>query len=527
MNLLTDAWIPVTRQDQRLDLIAPAQLTECVNPIIELTAPRPDFRGALYQFLIGLLQTTFAPADADNWAELLHTPPSAEELNQYFYVFSDAFHLLNPKGPAFFQDFEVLDDEPKEINTLLIDAPGSQTLKNNLDHFVKRGMVEGLCASCTATALFTLQTNAPSGGAGHRVGLRGGGPLTSLLLPDNPEATLWQKLWLNVLSEEALVAKIDQATAAVFPWLGPTRVSRSDGIETQPADVHLLQAYWGMPRRIRLEAGTETGCCSLCGQHSAALIRHYRTKNYGTNYTGDWQHPLTPYRYDPKKMALPLSLKGQQGGLGFRHWLGLVWQDPGNSDQCAQVVRDYYDKILCNTDLDAARLWIFGYDMDNMKARCWYEQTMPFIALTEERDLFFQHVFDLINAARDVLKELRTQIKTAWFKRPKDVSGDLSAIDHSFWEATEACFYQQLPKLLVPEGEGRFMPMAVAAQWHAHIKQVALRLFDSWVLSDGDEAACIKRIVKARIDLKERLPKLKSVKILAEGLLTRIESTLL
>src|SRR5690606_10811453 len=107
-----------------------------------------------------------------------------------------------PQGLAFLQDFTVLDDEPKELAALLIDAPGGKTLKDNLDHFVKGGTLAGACASCTASALFTLQTNAPSGGVGHRVGLRGGGPLTSLLLPENVHASLWQKLWLNVLTEE-------------------------------------------------------------------------------------------------------------------------------------------------------------------------------------------------------------------------------------------------------------------------------------------------------------------------------------
>nr|WP_231886596.1 type I-E CRISPR-associated protein Cse1/CasA [Methylomonas methanica] len=65
-------------------------------------------------------------------------------------------------------------------------------------------MANQLCPSCAATALFTLQTNAPSGGVGHRVGLRGGGPLTTLVLPKASQTTLWQKLWLNVFNQEDL-----------------------------------------------------------------------------------------------------------------------------------------------------------------------------------------------------------------------------------------------------------------------------------------------------------------------------------
>jgi len=134
-----------------------------------------------------------------------------------------AFELDAADGPAFLQDFDLLDGETKVISALLIESPGGKTLKDNLDHFVKRDRANQLCASCTATALFTLQTNAPSGGVGHRVGLRGGGPLTTFIFPKVLSATLWQKLWLNVLNQEELepAEKID---SNVLPWLGKTRV---------------------------------------------------------------------------------------------------------------------------------------------------------------------------------------------------------------------------------------------------------------------------------------------------------------
>jgi CRISPR system Cascade subunit CasA len=31
----------------------------------------------------------------------------------------------------------------------------------------------------------------------------------------------------------------------------------------------------------------------------------------------------------------------------------------------------------------ALRLWVFGYDMDNMKPRCWYETRFPLYQLTD------------------------------------------------------------------------------------------------------------------------------------------------
>ena len=63
MNLIKDPWIPVRRESGMEDIIAPWQLTETDDPVIALSAPRPDFNGALMQFLIGLLQISAAPED--------------------------------------------------------------------------------------------------------------------------------------------------------------------------------------------------------------------------------------------------------------------------------------------------------------------------------------------------------------------------------------------------------------------------------------------------------------------------------
>ncbi len=193
------------------------------------------------------------------------------------------------------QDFDLLDGESKPIAALLINAPGAKTLKDNLDLFVKGGEVVQLCPSCAATALFTIQINAPSGGVGHRVGLRGGGPLTTLVIPAEARS-LWQKLWVNVMPAETLGADIAVDDSNAFPWMEETRLSDKGGSQTLPGDVHRLQMYWGMPRRIRLEIDQKnTVNCSLCDASTSTSIQHFRTKNYGTNYEGPWVHPLTPY----------------------------------------------------------------------------------------------------------------------------------------------------------------------------------------------------------------------------------------
>lgn len=79
MNLIRDKWIEVVRRNGKRERIAPLQLTaDAEDPVIDVLAPRPDFRGALYQFLIALLQTACAPEDLNEWKECWEEPLSAD-----------------------------------------------------------------------------------------------------------------------------------------------------------------------------------------------------------------------------------------------------------------------------------------------------------------------------------------------------------------------------------------------------------------------------------------------------------------
>lgn len=521
MNLISDRWIPVIRQNGQMDLIAPWQITETDNSVIEINAPRPDFLGALYQFLIGLLQTCFAPEDEDQWLEYWQKTPKPKQLQMCFDKVVLAFEL-NSDGPAFLQDFDLPDGETKTISALLIEAPGGKTLKDNLDHFIKRDSVNQLCPGCAATALFTLQTNAPSGGVGHRVGLRGGGPLTTLVVPKTTKATLWQKLWLNILNQEE-IANAEHIDVQIMPWLGKTHISDKGQITT-PDDVHPLHAYWGMPRRIRLAAIDEQGVCELCGCRADLLFREYRTKNYGTNYDGAWLHPLTPYHHISEK--LPLSLKGQRSGLGYRHWLGLALQDGGNGDKAAQIVQ-HYNQVRGRklADRGGAALWCFGYDMDNMKARCWYEARFPvFYLIPQQRQNLIGWAGELIYAARETIKILRSEVKAAWFRRPEDAKGDMSQIDAQFWQATEADFYRLLEQLAELPGDIRMAPSDIYLTWLTTLNLKMIQVFETATLTAAPEDLDLKRIVNAKKSLLNRFYGNKTIKELKTR--TKVEETI-
>lgn len=525
MNLLNNwNWLPVTRGTNKREVIEPWQITGGIadNAILDVPAPRADFKGALYQFLIGLLQTAFAPEDEDAWRDLWRTPPQPATLKAAFEPYLPAFEL-DGEGPAFMQDFDLPEGEPKDIAALLIEAPGGKTLRENLDHFVKGGTVQRIAPQWAAMALFTLQINAPAGGVGHRVGLRGGGPLTTLVLPDESAgpASLWHKLWLNVLTREELALLTGNAKlaepAAIFPWLAPTRTSEAKtGKETLPDDGHPLQMYWAMPRRIRLDfAHTEAGYCGLSGEYSERLVGHYVTKNYGVNYTGPWRHPLTPYSIDPK--TGPLSIKGQPGGVCYRHWLGLVLDGGENSQRhAASVVRGYLESRqgLMKGDYQP-RLWAFGYDMDNMKARCWYEATLPIFPMDQERrDDVQAAVQVLLDAASEALGNLRSCLKQAWFSRPKDASGDVSFLDRDFWQRTEADFYRLLKQIAITNADKK-AEKTLREKWRKCLRDHSLAIFDHWALSGDNEDGDMKRLVQARGHLLNWLKNGKAMKKLA------------
>ena len=500
MNLLQDTWIPVVRANGAADIIAPRQIAEKTNPVVEIQTPRPDFQGALYQFLIGLLQTASAPEDHEAWLDSWDQPPGTDELEKRFACLEKAFFLKDAVGPLFMQDLAMGKGEPKKISSLLIDAPGGKTVKDNLDHFNKRDTVRQLCPSCCATALFTLQVNAPSGGVGHRVGLRGGGPLTTLVLPAR-KTTLWQKLWLNVLDQESFTPSPTAPGADVFPWMGSIRLSDRAGTETRPKHTHPLQMYWAMPRRIKLHFSQGSkSICDICGSEGRVAAKGFLTQNYGINYTGEWLHPLTPYRFDKKKEKPPISLKGQQGGLGYRHWLGLVLSDPFNDTSAAQVTRRFIERRAVDLDEQHfARLWCFGYDMDNMKARCWYDHTLPLFYLDQEQQAnILAWASELINAAREAAAALRRQVKSAWFKRPEDAKGDMNTVVYEFWQQTETDFYRLVGVLAKLPGEEEQAPAQIYTDWYNLIRKSTLNLFDAWALAMTPDTLDMKRVIAAR-----------------------------
>ena len=488
-SLLNDPWIPVRRASGRTQTIRPCDLTTDIDrdPITGLDWPRPDFRLAGLEFLIGLLATACPPTDDDDsdeaggWLAWWNVPPTAEVLAAAFAPLTAAF-MLDGDGPRFMQDFENFGGEANPIETLLIDAPGGQTRKNNADHFVKRDAATTMGRAAAAMALFTLQTFAPEGGRGNLVGLRGGGPLTTLAMPPRAGGLpLWHLLWTNVPYGEAATAATMEK---IFPWLTPTRTSENDRLCT-PHDAHHLQAFWGMPRRIRLtfENNADGVPCDLIGTTDPVVVRGWYQRTYGVKYA-NWAHPLSPYSRQKPTDTEWIPVHPQPGGIGYRHWAGLLFEDVNDAPKrraalAIQRFRTRRLRLVANAvDRPRWRLFAAGYDMKNMKARGFVESEMPILEPADPGDIaeFIDMLRQMIGAATEAASLLGRSVRRALFsdgaKVPLD-AGFLNAIRARFWDETEMSFLDRVQDAAVAD----FNRDALRRAWLGTLARTAKDLF--------------------------------------------------
>jgi CRISPR system Cascade subunit CasA len=502
-SLVDTPWVPVLRTSGARQLIRPADLTNGIDadPIIDIDWPRPDFRCATLEFLIGLLAVACPP---DHWGAWWDTPPTAAALEGAFALLASAFEF-DGGGPRAYQDFEDFQAVPTPVEALLIEAPGAQTVRNNAALLVKSCRVKVLSRSAAAAALLTLQTMAPAGGAGHRTSLRGGGPLTTLVLP-GARPTLWHRLWTNVPPASSLPS--DSDLPRIFPWLAPTRVSDKNGRTTTPIDVDPRQAFFGMPRRIRLdfEPNLERLACDLTGHVDDVIVRAYRTRPHGTNYDA-WGgvHPLTPhYRAKPSDRVLS-PVHGQQGRMGYRQWVAMLYGDADAKRVPAACVSLFISER--KDDLPRGersfRLMAAGYDMDNMKAVSFVEAETPDITVPDARDEVAQKAKDFVAAADVTARALVQAVRLALYGEGAEIGRDttpLTTARERFWAETNDAFFERLNSFSQQPAEQLSGDIAIplSRAWLDVLRDAAFTIFDDVTPVQDARAPDVKRVIDAR-----------------------------
>lgn len=501
MNLLKDKWIKVIRKDGSLDEIVPFEITAQFqeNPIVDVVTPRADFRGAIYQFFIGLFQTVYCPNDDQDWQDKFNTPPTPGDLKQETDKVAFAFELFG-RQHRFMQDISLAKNQnEKKISQLFIESPGDNTLIQNRDHFIKRNTINTICPKCAALALFTLQTNAPSGGQGHLTSIRGGGPLTTLLkyIPKTDFPTLWQDIWLNILPKNSFnIGKgvVGQNYEFVFPWQTKDfyKVNKNGNTTTQ--DLHPFAVYWSNSRRIFLQEVQQSANCDICNEHSQIQIKNYFTGPQGIDYSGGgWIHPLSPYYIDKNQ---PLVYHPQPGGILYDNWLAFVYTRSTQS-QNAKVIQEFLQAR--SVPDEQTQIWTFGYDMDKMKARAWYESLIPIYRIDSNYIQTYEAILSsILTVASEVAKNLEKKVKQAWFDKP---IGDVSYLKINFFKLTQNEFYSLAKSIRDNLSSQNPFDDPSKEKWLKYLNTKALELFDLYVESGAIEFEDVKRIVKARNSL--------------------------
>ncbi|MDY0301010.1 MAG: type I-E CRISPR-associated protein Cse1/CasA [Trichlorobacter sp.] len=527
MNLIKDAWITAIRANSGRCVIAPWQIAEQKDPVMELVAPRPDFQGAMYQFLIGLLQTGFAPKNPDEWFEYWDKPPLPETLQFQLDKYSCAFELNKADSPLFMQDFDDFDGEELPIEDLVGGAISDSTREKNQDLFLKRDHIHAVSPYWAALSLFNMQITGVMAWGKHRVGLRGNGPVTTLILPDQ-ECSLWKKLWLNTLSMEDFVSvpgdRKKKELKDIFPWLAKTRTSPNKEI-TAPLDCNPLQHYWPLPRRIRLFIEPYTGTCDISGEKITAAVLRYKRVKDGVYYNNGWKHPLTPYCRKSME-TFPYAVTGSKSSFDFKDWGALTLDGTIDGEDChrAEVVKVYYDQLARDIECKTI-IWCFGYDASNANVKCWYDNRLPLLNYDKKDHTRIKSwVGELVKISYEQVLVLKFALVRAWFNPRIDKNGNetwkhlinkkgdtsqahlstIKFVEQDYWRLAESKFYSVLHSLLERSNEDD-RPLEIYKDWLMFNRSQVKNMFDNEAFAFLGDDKDIRRAVFASKWLDQEL----------------------
>jgi CRISPR system Cascade subunit CasA len=560
MNLLTDPWIPVKTKTGKVECICACELGRA--DLIATNAPRADFNAALMTFLIGLLQTFYAPRTSKDWKTSFEQPPNREALKKIFEKEENnkAFNL-DGEGKRFMQDALAKNSDKglRPIEEMVFGAPGDSTKENNIDHFLKRTNIHRLCASCAASALITANNFAEDGGQGYFQSMRGNGYVSTLICIDEKqhEPSLWKNFWLNVLvasqdapktyawHEELPWEKNEKQEIEIDQKIAEEKKAKTEGykdrikelesekkkIQENRDDIGITKTdgnpYFAWMRRFWLEFTDDFGACSLCHQEDKLVSQFYKV-NKGFKYPKEvWQnkHPLSPVekytrkntennkKYKDKLLAVEMT----RNGLPYTYWQAFLEQSDTRAP--ARVVSDIFsvrEKRRINHQLI---IHAFGFAMKSNSPLGWFESKTPLYLVDDELcSTVESEISRWINAADRIGNSqtgyITCSIRCAWFdedpnknKDKKDSYRNEKAIEISklFWNNTEAKFFE-LVKQLYDNAESLddVKKREFRQEWYDHICKEVRILFNYWAFK-GSIQTNPKRIAKAYNNLNRNL----------------------
>ena len=253
---------------------------------------------------------------------------------------------------------------------------------------------------------------------------------------------LWRLVWSNVPEGRPIPA---ERAVDALPWLRTTRTSDNGEIVT-PDKTHVAEAFFGMPRRLRL----------VCREESVTGVVQ---RPYGTRYA-HWSHPLSPY-YRRKPDEEPLPVHPSPGRVSYRNWLGLAFGQGNEQRTPAASVRRFHSL----TNAPAAEVLAGGWAMSNMKPLDFDLHVYPTFRLDESAEL---RTGALVEAANSASQELMKGLKKATGVKVQA----FEPVREAFFAGTESDFVEATKSIAAGVGG------EVEQSWLSNLRRTALTLFD-------------------------------------------------
>jgi len=374
VDLVKTAWLPTD-----VGMATPA---DALRRATQTTWKRGDWDGATLLLLHALLQTAVClkpdrcPGERE-WRGYVHAPP--EDLSDW---------LDQPIGERPWESLTA--NGEMHVGRLLFGSPGENAVDVKASDIAvwAQNVPTQLTRGQATIAVVADNLMGTRIGRGHLAGVRGEQPLTTLVEPVQEGASLWERVWLNVLPADAWAKRMHGADVAFcLPWtLEPSEQSIT------PQNAHSLTVLWQMPRRWRLTIDRD------------GMVRTIHRQAEGHNYDG-WEHPLTPYRQLPTG-RFPAKTSPH---LGYRDWAGIALN--ARTDlKPAVVVNEYIENQWAGEPL---RIRCFGWLLDSAGAPgAWIETLVPFYARADAGAV--ENALDKVADAEKRVRRALEQVRGGW-----------------------------------------------------------------------------------------------------------------
>lgn len=348
MDIFKDAWLPTDK-----GLLTPAA---ALKHATNTNWSRGDWNAATTLFLLAQLQTSVVLGgwckDREEWADLLEKAP--DDLQEKLNIFGDGTNAWQcPTAQKIVP-----------ISALIPEAPQENTLKKSADiTYWKESVPQDMSVHEAQIAIMSSQLWGLPGGAGHRSGCRGQYPLTVMVEPDEIGASLWKRIFLNVLpADEWAVSTKSEKSEGKFelPW---KKTKTKD--KTTPVNANSLEMLWQMPRRWRM------------GEVVDGRVKSMFLEGKGIDYEGWNHHPLTAYRSKLKDGKPQITTVKTSSAIGFDDWASLsIGSD--KSVRIPSVVNAYIEDAENMFSGIPLRLRCFGWSSGDFGHAAWIESVVPF-----------------------------------------------------------------------------------------------------------------------------------------------------